>query len=228
MQPADATQKADRAVSVPYPAPSEAPGLAAAGAYLDVCVRDGLLPAVVLEIGSTDAAHGRVALGAPDAAMFDLASLTKVLGTGLLATHLVGTRRLDLDEFVRRWVPAWDLPDRADVRVRDLLAHASGLPAHLPLYLQHSGADAIVGASAKAPLVARPRSAALYSDLGFIVLGRVLELAGGAPLRVQVEHVLRRCSDDAPAFGPVAAERHRATDRTERLAWTRAPGRGPR
>ncbi len=193
MRPADATV--------------EAPGFAAARAYLDARVRDGLLPAAVIEIGSADAALGRVGLGASDAAMFDLASLTKVIGTGLVATHLVATRRLDLDEPVRRWVPGWDLPDRADVRVRDLLAHASGLPAHLPLYLQHTGAEAIVAASARAPLVARPRSSALYSDLGFIVLGRLLEMAGDAPLRVQVEDVLRRCSDDAPVFGPVDDDR---------------------
>jgi CubicO group peptidase (beta-lactamase class C family) len=157
----------------------------------------------VVEVGSAAGALGRVALGASDDAIFDLASLTKVIGTGLVATHLVGTRRLDLDERVRRWVPAWDLPDRVDVRVRDLLAHASGLPAHLPLYLQHTGADAIVGASARAPLMARPRSSARYSDLGFIVLGRVLEMAGDAPLQVQVLRVLRGCTDDAPAFGPV-------------------------
>jgi CubicO group peptidase (beta-lactamase class C family) len=157
----------------------------------------------VIEIGSTAAALGRVAFGAPADAIFDLASITKVIGAGLVATHLVGTGQLDLDAPIRRCLPAWDLPDRADVRVRDLLTHASGLPAHLPLYLRHTGADAIVDASAKAPLVGRPRSAALYSDLGFIVLGRVLEIAGGASLRQLVETLLRRCADDVPTYGPV-------------------------
>ncbi len=187
----------------PAEARPDAPGLTAAAAYLDACIADGLLPAAVLEIGSSASVRGASAAGAPDHAIFDLASLTKVLGTGLLATHLMGKRQFDLDDRVRRWVSAWHGADRTDVRVRDLLAHASGLPAHLPFHEHHSGADAIVAAAASTPLAYAPRSAAVYSDLGFIVLGRVLEAVGDAPLRDQVQAVLRLVSDAMPAWGPL-------------------------
>lgn len=182
---------------------SPSSGLAAAGAFLATRVAGGQLPSAVLEIGHAAGVGGRVACGATDDATYDLASLTKVLATGLVATHLVATRQLDLDTPVRTCLPAWHLPDRADVRVRDLLAHASGLPPHLPLYDRHAGADALVTASAGAPLAAPPRTAAIYSDLGFIVLGRALEAAGGAPLDTQTAAILRRVTDAPPSFGPV-------------------------
>lgn len=188
---------------LPADTPAGVPGLADAHACLAAGVDDGLIPAAVLEIGNATAALGRVALGAPEQAIFDLASLTKVLGTGLVAAHLVGTRRLDLDDPVRQWLSAWSMADRADVRVRDLLAHASGLPAHMPLYSQYAGADALVVASAAAPLVSPPRTSALYSDLGFIVLGRVIEVAGGASLDVQVGAALSLLTSDPPTYGPL-------------------------
>lgn len=196
---------------------SPSSGLAAAGAFLATCVADGQLPSAVLEVGHAAGIGGRVACGAADDATYDLASLTKVLATGLVATHLVATRQLDLDTPVRTCVPGWHLPDRADVRLRDLLAHASGLPAHLPLYERHAGTDAIVTASAAAPLVAPPRATAIYSDLGFIVLGRALETLGSDPLEVQTAAILRRVSDAPPAFGPV--DTTPAVQSTGRSAW---------
>jgi CubicO group peptidase (beta-lactamase class C family) len=180
-----------------------APGLISAAACVEAAVADGLIPAGVLEIGSSAGVHGRTAAGCAEDAIFDLASLTKVLGAGLVAIRLVASGRLDLDDTVRHWVPDWHGADRADVRVRDLLTHTSGLPAHLPLYRHHAGADALVAASAETPLVVPPRTSAIYSDLGFIIVGRVLEAAGGAPLRGQVAETLSLLSDDAPRFGPV-------------------------
>lgn len=179
-------------------------GLAAAAAHLASCVGQGRLPAAVLEVGTASGVVHRVALGGPDDALFDLASLTKVLGTGLLATHLVGRRLLDLDVPVRTLVPEWRGADRADVRVRDLLAHAAGLPGHLPLYERHRGGEAVVTASARAPLACRPRTVSIYSDLGFIVLGHVLEIVTEASLRAQVSTVLGWLDAAPPEFGPVA------------------------
>ena len=194
-----------------------APGLDAAHQYLTACVNDGLVPAAVLEIGTGATPCGRVSIGTPDDAIFDLASLTKVLGTGVLATSLVGSRVLDLDDPVSRWVPAWRGHDRSDVRVRDLLSHASGLPAHLPLYLHNAGTDAFLAAIAQTPLLHAPRSRALYSDLGFIVIGRLLEAVGGASLDQQTDALLSRVSAEPPRFGPIAADSRVMP--TGRTAW---------
>ncbi|WP_239493376.1 serine hydrolase [Luteitalea sp. TBR-22] len=178
------------------------PLLAPAAALLAAAVDDGRLPAAVLEVGTVSGAAERLAFGAPSEAVFDLASLTKVLGTGVLATHLLGRRLLDPDVPVRALVPEWRGADRGSVRLRDLLAHASGLPAHLPLFERHRGSEAMVAACARAPLAHAPRTASTYSDLGFIVLGRVLEAITESPLDEQVHTVLDWLSDDAPRFGP--------------------------
>lgn len=174
------------------------------------------MPAAVLEVGTAAGVRGRITAGTREDAIFDLASLTKVLGTGLLASRLVGTRALDLDDPVARWVPAWRRADRAKVTVRDLLCHAGGLPAHRPCYLQHAGADAIVEASARTPLAYEPRTRAEYSDLGFIVLGRVLERVGGGPLDRLVDAVLSRLSSEPPRYGPLVDDsRVQATGRSD-------------
>jgi CubicO group peptidase (beta-lactamase class C family) len=164
----------------------EPPGLAAAGAYLAARVADGLLPSAVLEVGDARRVLGRVTQAIAADAVYDLASLTKVLATGLAATQLFATRQLDLDAPLTEVLPEWRRVDAADIRVRDLLTHASGLPAHLPLYEHHRGSAAFVSAIAAVPLVAPPRTTALYSDLGFIVLGRVLEEVDGRSLDAQV------------------------------------------
>jgi serine-type D-Ala-D-Ala carboxypeptidase len=177
----------------------DAPGLDAAAATLETAVSAGLLPSAVLEIGSTARMRGRIAIGAPSDAIYDLASLTKVLGTGLAATHLLGARRLALDQPVEAIVDAWRGADRATVTVRDLLAHASGLPAHLPLFERHTG-EALIGASACAPLEHAPRTSATYSDLGFIVLGQVLALVSGKGLGELVHELLRGLVDDPPRY----------------------------
>ncbi len=180
------------------------PGLDQAAEYLADCVSAGLLPSAVLEIGRGDRVLGRCACASREDAVYDLASLTKVLATGLLAARLVAQRRLDLDARVADLVPQWQRHDRRDVRVRDLLVHASGLPAHLPLYEQHRGADAVVAASADADLVRVPRRAAIYSDLGFVVLGRALERAGGDPLAAQMRALVGETTPGPLGYAPVA------------------------
>ncbi len=163
-------------------------------------VGSGLVPAAVLEVGSSAGVTHRSAEGTSEDAIFDLASLTKVLATALVAMRLVEDARLDLDWPVRRVLPEWGRPDRASVTIRDLLSHASGLPAHRPFHLHCSGADAVVLACVETALDAPPRTRACYSDLGFIVLGRALERLAGATLDTLADHVFARVSGDPPRF----------------------------
>lgn len=107
--------------------------------------------------------------------VFDLASLTKVLATTLLCAEAVHDGVIDLEE--SPW-PAWP-----GVRVRHLLAHDGGLPAWSAFYAQvprlHVGLEAgardvLCQVLATSP-VRPPEQATLYSDLGFIALGALLE-----------------------------------------------------
>lgn len=133
---------------------------------------------------------------------FDLASLTKALSTTLVALRLCAAGRLDLDEEARvEGDGAWALPG---VRVLHLLCHASGLPAWQPLYDIVLRAGAADPAAARAALVGAAAAAergpagvaSVYSDLGFILLGDLLERRGGAPLDAQL----------APVYAALGAE----------------------
>ncbi|MGH9176021.1 MAG: serine hydrolase domain-containing protein [Vicinamibacterales bacterium] len=163
---------------------------------LEAALKSRAFSAVNAEVGSSGGVEwiysaGRVSFDhdAPavtERTIFDLASLTKVLAAASLASRLISDARLDLDTRVATFLPGWTAVDRAAVTVRDLLEHSSGLPAYRPYFKTLSGRAAYQDAIAREPLECEPRTAAIYSDLGFILLGFILEDAGGAPLDAQV------------------------------------------
>lgn len=152
---------------------------------LDDAVAEHAFPAAVIEVGSTTQplwthATGRLSFAAtsPAAAedtVFDLASLTKVLATTPLVMQWVERGLLGLDDLVTTHLPAWRSDDRRHVTIRDLLSHCSGLPAHEPYFRSHQGRAAFEHAICSEPLAYEPRTAAVYSDLGFMLLGFILE-----------------------------------------------------
>jgi CubicO group peptidase (beta-lactamase class C family) len=152
-------------------------------------------PAAVVEVGDATKpawrdAFGRLTYdpGAPAATLdtvFDLASLTTVIATAPRVMRQIERSRLALDDRVATLLPAWHGGDRAEVTVRDLLDHSSGLPAHLPIYRDHAGRDAIEHAIAATALEYAPRTRSIYSDLGFMLLGFILEDI--APLPAQFD-----------------------------------------
>ena len=118
-----------------------------------------------------------------DATVFDLASLTKPMATAALAMVLVGEGALDLDAPIRRW-----FPEAASLgTVRQLLGHAAGCAAHVEFFRQlRTGAHddpraELVELAARHPATA-PGVTALYSDLGYVMAGAILERAAGVPL----------------------------------------------
>ncbi|HEY0195180.1 MAG TPA: serine hydrolase, partial [Kofleriaceae bacterium] len=114
---------------------------------------------------------------------FDLASLTKPMATAALAMVLVGDGALDLDAPIRRWFPG----AASHGTVGQLLGHAAGCVAHVELF--HAlAADppedpyAALVARAAAEPAEPPGVRALYSDMGYLVLGAIVERAAGLPL----------------------------------------------
>ena len=104
--------------------------------------------------------------------VFDLASLTKPLVTGMLTAQLVERGRVALDEPVSEYLTEFDREDKRGVTVRHLLAHTSGLPGWRPLYLLCEGdAGRVADVIAAQPLEQPPGGRVVYSDLGFITLG---------------------------------------------------------
>jgi len=114
---------------------------------------------------------------------FDLASVTKPMATVSIAMVLVDRGDLDLDAPVRRY-----LPDAATQgSVRQLLGHSAGCAAHVEFFRrlrveQHANPRSVLVERAQREPCDAPGVAAVYSDLGFIQLGAVLERAGELPL----------------------------------------------
>jgi len=118
--------------------------------------------------------------------IYDAASLTKPVVTATLIAMLEEEKQLDLDAPVARYLPRWTLWQNADwrprVTVRHLLTHTSGLPAHAEFFRTIKARQGIVALAMAAPLAYEPGTRSVYSDLGFIVLGEILEQLTGRPL----------------------------------------------
>jgi CubicO group peptidase (beta-lactamase class C family) len=114
--------------------------------------------------------------------VWDLASLTKPIAAVSMAMLLYERGLLRLDAKVTELLPEFASTNdlrRNQVTVRMLLEHSSGLPAHRKLYLEHRGREAMMAAARAVPLEAAPGTHYEYSDIGFIVLGEILERLAG-------------------------------------------------
>jgi CubicO group peptidase (beta-lactamase class C family) len=115
--------------------------------------------------------------------IYDLASLTKPLVTGLLAALHVERGELGLERAVGSYLPQFARGSLAAVNVRHLLTHTSGLPAWRPLRILTGGRrERVLDSIASAGLEYETGTRVVYSDLGFITLGLLLEKIGGAEL----------------------------------------------
>src|SRR4030095_979658 len=107
--------------------------------------------------------------------IYDLASLTKPLTTGLLCARRVETGELSLENPLSHYLPEFDRTDKKSITLRHLLTHTSGLPAWRPLYILSDDDPARIAAViSEQQLEAQPGSRVIYSDLGFITLGLML------------------------------------------------------
>ena len=182
------------------PAPTEMSGkLEPAYALLDQATADGAFPGGVLAVGWNDqlAVHpfGKLTAGAKAAGVradtiYDVASLTKPIVTTTSVMMLAQRKDIDLDTPVEVYLPAFASaagkdPNpawRARVTVRMLLLHDSGLPAHEDFYKKFKGKQSVLAAVMAEPLVREPGTQVEYSDLGFILLGEIVEQLTGVTL----------------------------------------------
>lgn len=176
------------------------------GVALGVVNRDGTTDTLILGLAQREP----TAEALTGDHLFDLASLTKPLFTAREVLRAVAAGRLDLDDDLGQHLPelAWmqDTPLRSRT-LRQLLTHTAGLPAWAPLYTWGDAAT-IRARVLQEPWVMQEPGTVVYSDLGYILLGRVLERVHGRPLR---EFPL----EDGLSFAPDAAR----SVATERCAW---------
>ena len=174
------------------------PDLTAARAILCRWIDQGAFPGAVFAVGYRNelvafGAVGRMSAEAgaapmPEDALFDLASLTKVIATTPVAMHAVERGYLRLDYLVSEIVPEFAGAGRDAVTIRHLLTHTSGLPAYVEFFREFDAQQITPAARERilkrifsASLEAVPGQRYTYSDLGIILLGEVLTRALGEP-----------------------------------------------
>jgi CubicO group peptidase (beta-lactamase class C family) len=141
--------------------------------------------------------------------IYDVASLTKVLATTSAAMLLVAEQKLALDQAVADVLPEFAAQGKEKVTVRHLLTHSSGLRPWRayyedlreweyrkgePLLATPEGQKSIIRRIVQSVLLHEPGEASIYGDLGFIVLGHLIEKVSGESLDSLCERTL---------FGPL-------------------------
>jgi CubicO group peptidase (beta-lactamase class C family) len=114
--------------------------------------------------------------------MFDLASLSKVIGTTSAVMKLFDSGKIGLDDPVSKYLPAFAGGEKAAITIRHLLTHRAGFPPFRQFWKFCETPAAMVDSAFATPLVARPGDTTIYSDIGFITLGKVVESASGSTL----------------------------------------------
>ena len=167
-------------------------------------IRSGIIPGAVVHIkksgkvvhsrayGYAQLTQGRgeplaVPVKMTNAHLFDIASLTKVVGTTTALMILVDRDSIKLDEPVSTYLPGFDDSPKSQITVRHLLQHAAGLYEWYPMYYKASGKEKMYDLIHQLPLPYPVGAKRRYSDLGFTLLGEIIERVGKQPLDVFME-----------------------------------------
>jgi CubicO group peptidase (beta-lactamase class C family) len=137
--------------------------------------------------------------------VWDVASLTKVMGMTTAIMQLVQSGRVDLDAPAQRYLPEWTGPNKDRVTVRHLITHSSGLPSFRAYDRITTRADSIAKLIMVEPLTWAPGDTMVYSDLGAFILGRIVERVSGESLdSYVVRHVFAPLGMASTRYNPPA------------------------
>lgn len=165
---------------------------------LDSALAEGAAPGAVLAVSRNGERfiYGGGRLGADESerpgpsTIYDLASVTKVVGLTTAAMLAVSQGRLALDAPVQQYVPAFAGPNKEQVTMRTLLAHVGGLPAWRPLFREAVSREQAFALANSTPLSSPPGTTERYSDLGLIVLTQAIEQVYGRRLDVVLNEMV--------------------------------------
>jgi CubicO group peptidase (beta-lactamase class C family) len=146
--------------------------------------------------------------------IFDIASLTKPVATTTAVMLLVEEQKISLGMKVSDLVPTFAGKKKDRVTVKHLLSHTSGLPSWRDLYTKYRSKESVInkicmGVDLESP----PGLRAVYSDLGFILLGEIVEKASGQSLhRFLRERIFSPLGMNDTGFNPELSRRMVATE----------------
>jgi len=155
------------------------------GVYLNQAIGDSAFPGCAISVGynsklifeqsfgnfTYDSNSQKVEVNS----IYDLASVTKVIATTTTAMVLYDQGRLGLDQKVVEIVPEFQGENKENVTIRHLLTHTSGLPGWVRFYLDLEGKERIVREICDIELINEPGTTYVYSDLGMIMMQKILE-----------------------------------------------------
>ncbi len=208
-------------------APVRAQQFAEVDAAVREGIRKGLYPGAVVVIGRSDTAlyargYGHLTWSPasvvpdPDSTLWDLASITKVVGTTSVLLRMVDAGVLSLDAPVSRYLPRFSGGEKDHVTVRMLLDHTSGLPPWIPFFRRARSAATMVDELYAEPLQRTPGDSAEYSDLNAMLLGLLIEQVSGKSLDAVVH---------AEVLDPLGLERTLYRPPAALRKWTAPTGR---
>jgi CubicO group peptidase (beta-lactamase class C family) len=143
--------------------------------------------------------------------LLDLASVTKVAATTTLVMRLVADGQLSLEVPAHRFLPSFTGAGKDTVTVEHLLTHTAGLSPWWPLYCEARDREAALERAQLLPLAGRPGAAWCYSDLGLILVGRIVECVTTLGLADAFRQLVAEPLGLAARYGPVPADRAAAS-----------------
>jgi CubicO group peptidase (beta-lactamase class C family) len=142
--------------------------------------------------------------------IFDLASLTKVIATGTAVMQLAETGKLNLDDPVMKYWPEFGTNGKAQISVRQLLTHYSGLRPDLDLAPSWFGYSAALDRNIREKPIRAAGTAYIYSDINFEILGELVRRISGLPLdQYCAEKIFKPLGMKDTAFKPAPSQRQR-------------------
>lgn len=160
-------------------------------AVLQAAIRDSAFPGAFAVVGDSRGVLAEVGVGRldwrrsprPDRhTLWDLASLTKVVGTTTAMAQLVERGEVNLDAPAQQYLPDWIGQGQESVTVRHLLTHRSGLPSFRPYDTLTHDPDSLAILLYRTGLDRSPGQRMVYSDIGAFIMGRIVVTVSGMPL----------------------------------------------
>jgi CubicO group peptidase (beta-lactamase class C family) len=140
--------------------------------------------------------------------LFDIASLTKVIGTTTSVMLLVDRGLINIDDPVFKYIPAFDSTDKRTITLRHLLTHTAGLTEWYPLYYLSSDKNKTYRLIETLPLKYPVGERRSYSDLGFVLLGEIVEIVSGMPLeRFMKQNIFQPLRMKNTTYNPLSDKR---------------------
>lgn len=156
---------------------------------------------------------------------FDLASLTKVVATTPAVLRLVQEGKIGLDDPVSQHLPDFGRRGKEAITLRQVLTHYSGLAPFFRLEAETpDAASAVIDRICHSGTTAKPGTRFVYSDLGFILLGRLIEVVSGEPLdRFVRSRIFSPLKMAGTRFNPPPGDHHNVapTEKGDDGTWLR-------